>query len=125
MGPISTGLGEIYMWEVHATGPKADGSAYSLTDLRTVQDWIVRPQLRTVPGVTEVNSIGGYERQIHVTPDPAKLRAYGLSFRDVAEALAANNANVGGGYVEHRGEQYVIRSTGRLRSLLSPVSGLT
>ncbi|MCK6478618.1 MAG: CusA/CzcA family heavy metal efflux RND transporter [Planctomycetaceae bacterium] len=117
MGPISTGLGEIYMWEVHATGPRPDGSPYSLTDLRTVQDWIVRPQLRTVPGVTEVNSIGGYERQIHVTPDPAKLRAYGLSFRDVADALAANNANVGGGYVEHRGEQYVIRSTGRVESL--------
>lgn len=117
MGPISTGLGEIYMWSVEAKGPRADGEPYSLMDLRTIQDWVVRPQLRTVPGVTEVNSIGGYERQIHVTPDPGKLRSYGLSFRDVAESLAENNANVGGGYIEHRGEQYVIRSTGRVESL--------
>ncbi len=117
MGPIATGLGEIYMWSVEATGPRPDGEPYSLMDLRTVQDWVVRPQLRDVPGVTEVNSIGGFERQIHVTPDPGRLRSYGLSFRDLAEALAANNANVGGGYIEHRGEQYVIRSTGRVESL--------
>ncbi len=117
MGPISTGLGEIYMWSVRAAGPKPDGTPYTPMDLRAVQDWIVRPQLRTVTGVTEVNTIGGWERQIHVTPDPARLRSYGLSFRDVAEALAENNANVGGGYIEHRGEQYVVRSTGRVASL--------
>ena len=114
MGPISTGLGEIYMWTVEsepgAVGP--DGQPYTLTDLRTVQDWIIKPQLRTVPGVTEVNTIGGYEKQFHVTPDPAKLVSYGLSFRDIMEALAANTASVGAGYIEHKGEQYLIRVPG-------------
>ena len=114
MGPISTGLGEIYMWAVEAApdAKNENGQPYSLTDLRTMQDWIVRPQIRTVPGVTEVNSIGGYEKQYHVLPDPARLLAHGLSFRDVFEALARNNANVGGGYIEHAEEQYLIRATG-------------
>jgi len=115
MGPIWTGLGEIYFWSVDATGPKPDGTPYTPTDLRTIQEWIVKPQLRTIPGVTEVNTIGGYEKQYHVTPDPLKLMSYGLSFRDVLEALATNNANVGGGYIEHSGEQYIIRSTGLVR----------
>src|SRR5688572_11988401 len=70
LGPIATGLGDIYMWTLEAKGPKPDGTPYSLVDLRVLQDWVVRPQLRTVPGVTEVNSIGGWERQIHITPDP-------------------------------------------------------
>ncbi len=112
MGPISTGLGEIYMWSVEANGPNADGEAYTPQDLRTIQDWVIRPQLRTVPGVTEVNSIGGYEEQYHVTPDPAKLMAFGLSFRDIMQAVAENNANAGGGYIEHAGEAYLIRATG-------------
>ncbi|WP_437723525.1 efflux RND transporter permease subunit [Sorangium sp. So ce861] len=114
MGPIATGLGEIYMWTLEAS-PEArrpDGKPYELTDLRTIQDWIVRPQLRTVQGVTEINSIGGYERLYQVSPDPAKLVGYGLSFRDVLEAVANNNANAGGGYIEHKGEQYLIRATG-------------
>ncbi|NUQ75100.1 MAG: CusA/CzcA family heavy metal efflux RND transporter [Polyangiaceae bacterium] len=118
MGPIATGLGEIYMWTVEAS-PEArrpDGQPYDLTDLRTIQDWIVRPQLRTVQGVTEVNSIGGYERVYQVSPDPARLVGYGLSFRDVLEALASNNANAGGGYIEHKGEQYLIRATGLVES---------
>ena len=118
MGPISTGLGEIYMWTVEAQpgAAKPDGEPYTLVDLRTIQDWIVKPQVRTVPGVTEVNSIGGYEKQYHVTPDPAKLLAHGLSFRDVFEALARNNANAGGGYIEHFDEQYLIRATGLVQS---------
>ncbi len=115
MGPISTGLGEIYMWSVEATGPKPDGGDYTPQDLRTVQDWIIRPQMRTVPGVTEVNSIGGYEKQYHVTPDPARLMAYGLSFRDLMQAIAENNANAGGGYIEHAGEAYLVRATGLIR----------
>jgi heavy metal efflux system protein len=117
IGPIATGLGEIYMWTVEAApdARRPDGKPYELTDLRTIQDWIVRPQLRTVQGVTEVNSIGGYERLYQVSPDPAKLVGYGLSFRDVFEALAANNANAGGGYIEHKGEQYLIRATGLVR----------
>ncbi|MDX2054017.1 MAG: CusA/CzcA family heavy metal efflux RND transporter [Polyangiaceae bacterium] len=118
MGPIATGLGEIYMWTVEAdsSARRADGKPYDLTDLRTLQDWVVRPQIRTVPGVTEVNSIGGFQRLFQVSPDPAKLVGYGLSFRDVLEALAANNANAGGGYIEHKGEQYLIRSTGLVRN---------
>ena len=117
MGPIATGLGEIYMWTVEAApgALRPDGKPYELTDLRTIQDWIVRPQLRTVKGVTEVNSIGGYERLYQVSPDPAKLVGYGLSFRHLFDALAANNANAGGGYIEHKGEQYLIRATGLVR----------
>lgn len=114
MGPISTGLGEIFMWAVEAEpgATKPDGTPYTPTDLRAIQDWVVRPQIRTVSGVTEVNAIGGYEKQYHVTPDPARLLAYGLTFRDVFEALARNNANVGGGYIEHFDEQYLVRATG-------------
>lgn len=117
LGPIATGLGEITMWSVEAApgATKPDGTPYDLVDLRTIQDWIVRPQLRTVPGVTEVNAIGGYERTLQVAPDPAKLVGYGLSFRDVLDALAANNANAGGGYIEHNGEQVLVRATGLVR----------
>ncbi len=116
MGPVSTGLGEIFMYTVEAkAGAKTQGGHdYSLTDLRTVQDWIIKPQLRNVPGVIEVNTIGGFERQFHVLPDPGKLMAYRLGFRDVMTALAANNANVGAGYIERNGEQYLVRSPGQV-----------
>jgi cobalt-zinc-cadmium resistance protein CzcA len=119
MGPISTGLGEIYMYTVEAKlGAKAPGGRdFTLSDLRTVQDWIIRPQLRNVPGVIEVNTIGGFERQFHVLPDPGKLMAYKLSFRDVMTALANNNANVGAGYIERNGEQYLVRSPGQVGSI--------
>jgi len=119
MGPISTGLGEIFMWTVEALpgARQPDGSPYTSTDLRTVQDWVVRPQLRNLRGVTEINTIGGYLKQYHVAPDPAKLVAYGLGFRDVMEALARNNVNVGAGYIERSGEQYLIRAPGQVRSL--------
>src|SRR5258708_6376800 len=95
MGPISTGLGEIFLYTIEAKeGAKAPGGAeFTLTDLRTIQDWIIKPQLRNVPGVIEVNAIGGFERQFHVLPDPGRLMAYRLGFRDVMTALAANNAN--------------------------------
>ncbi len=118
IGPVATGLGEIYMWtlEADANARTPEGRPYELTDLRTLQDWVVRPQVRTVPGVTEVNSIGGYERLYQVAPDPTRLVGYGLSFRDVLRALAANNANAGGGYIEHKGEQYLIRATGLVQS---------
>ncbi|MGH8077321.1 MAG: efflux RND transporter permease subunit, partial [Lysobacter sp.] len=119
MGPIATGLGEIFMWPVEPKegAKKPDGSEYTLTDLRTIQDWIVRPQLRTIPGVTDINTIGGYLKQFHVTPDPAKLMSYGLSFQDVLEALAKNNANIGAGYIEKSGEQYLIRAPGQVATL--------
>ncbi len=119
MGPIATGLGEIFLWTVEAepSARKPDGTPYTTMDLRTLQDWVIRPQLLTVPGVTEVNSIGGYDRQYHVTPDPQKLIAYGIGFRDVLRALAENNNNVGAGYIEHHGEQYLIRAPGRVYTL--------
>ena len=118
-GPISTGLGEIYLWTVEARdgAKKPDGTPYTSTDLREIQDWIIKPQLRNVPGVTEINSIGGYEKQYQVAPDPEKLSAYGLSLADVVKALELNNANVGAGYIERRGEQYLIRAPGQVRSM--------
>jgi cobalt-zinc-cadmium resistance protein CzcA len=117
MGPIWTGLGEIYFWSVDAVGPKPDGTPYTPMDLKTIQEWVIKPQLRSIPGVTEVNTIGGFEKQYHVRPDPMKLISYGISFRDVMEALATNNMNVGGGYIEHAGEQYTIRSTGQIADI--------
>ena len=116
MGPVSTGLGEIYMYSVEAKpGAKTpDGKSYSATELRTIQDWIIKPQLRTVPGIVEVNTIGGFERQFHVLPEPAKLMAYRLTFRDVMAALATHNANVGAGYIERNGEQYLVRTPGQV-----------
>jgi heavy metal efflux system protein len=119
MGPIATGLGEIYLYTVHADkdARQADGRPWDATALRTLQDWVIRPQLRLVPGVTEVNTIGGYEKQFHVTPDPARLLAYGLSFDDIVAALDKNNANVGAGYIERNGEQYLIRSPGQVSDI--------
>ena len=142
MGPITTGLGEIYMWTVRYAAPgerkasrpgkpgwQADGSYLTpegqrlatelerAAYLRTVQDWVIRPQVRTVRGVAGVDSIGGYEKQYHVQPDPTKLTALDLSFGDVARALQANNANQGARYLEDNGEGYVVRSSGRLESM--------
>lgn len=116
MGPIATGLGEIFLYTVHAVpeARQADGTPYDAIALRTLQDWIIRPQLRQVPGVTEVNTIGGYEKQFHVTPDPAKLVAYNIDFEDVIKALQSNNANVGAGYIEKNGEQLLVRSPGQM-----------
>jgi len=119
MGPVATGLGEIYLWTVESQSGavKPDGTPYTLTDLRTIQDWIIRPQLRNVPGVADVNTIGGYTKQFHVTPYPEKLIAYGVTFGDLLDALAKNNANVGAGYIEHSGEQYLIRAPGQVTNL--------
>ena len=115
LGPISTGLGEIFMYTVEAKpgARKAEGGPYTPEDLRTLQDWVIRPQLRNTPGVTEVNTIGGFERQFHVTPRPERLSAYGLTMGDVIAALEANNTNVGAGYVERYGEQYLVRVPGQ------------
>lgn len=117
MGPISTGLGEIYMYTVEPEpgAVKEDGQPYTATDLRTIQDWVVKPQLRTVPGVTEVNTIGGFEKQYHVTPDPRKLTSYGLTFHDVLTALEQNNSNVGAGYIERSGSEFLVRSPGQVQ----------
>jgi cobalt-zinc-cadmium resistance protein CzcA len=122
MGPISTGLGEIYQFEVRGEPMCAAGSpdrsdCHTQMELRTLLDWVVNYQLRSVPGVVEVNSFGGELKTYQVTLDPDRLVAYGLSVGDVSRALAANNRNVGGGYIEHRGEQYVVRGEGLVERL--------
>jgi cobalt-zinc-cadmium resistance protein CzcA len=117
MGPIATGLGEIFLWTVEYETPPASADDVEASELRTIQDWIVRPQVRTVPGVADVNSIGGYTREFHVTPDPSRMVAYGLTYHDVLEAISAGNASVGAGYIERSGEQYLVRAPGQLTSL--------
>ena len=119
MGPISTGLGEIFMWTVEASegALKADGTPYTPTDLREIQDWIIKPQLRNVPGVTEINTIGGYAKEFQVAPLPDKLVSYGLALPDLVAAIERNNTNVGAGYIEKRGEQYLIRAPGQVTDI--------
>ncbi|TFL14036.1 CusA/CzcA family heavy metal efflux RND transporter [Pusillimonas caeni] len=115
LGPVATGLGEIFMYTLEPEPGYED--KWTPTELRTLQDWVVRPQLRNLPGVTEINTIGGYERQFHITPDPAKLLAYGLTMSDLLSAVERNNANVGAGYIERFGEQYLIRVPGQVADL--------
>src|SRR5213080_2809744 len=142
LGPISTGLGEVYWWAVEYRKPSkdtpvADGKPGWQSDgsyltpegrhlrndferavyLRTVQDWIIRPQMRTVPGVAGADAIGGYVKQYQVNPDPARLIAYGLSFSQIVKAIEANNASRGANYVERNGENYVVRTSGRVETL--------
>jgi cobalt-zinc-cadmium resistance protein CzcA len=119
LGPIASGLGEIFMYTIEAEegATKPDGSEWTPEDLRTLQDWVIRPQLRNTPGVTEVNTIGGYQRQYHVTPWPDRMAAAGLTIDDVIEALAENNSNVGAGYVERYGEQLLVRSSGQAQGI--------
>jgi cobalt-zinc-cadmium resistance protein CzcA len=139
MGAVSTGLGEIYMWAVQYARPstsakdgepgwQADGSYLTPEGLRlakphelamylrTVQDWIIRPQLKGVPGVAEIDAIGGYEQQYQVQPSPEKLLSLGLSFADVLKALERNNIGIGAGYIERQGEAYVVHASGRLEN---------
>ena len=140
MGPISTGLGEVLMWTVRFADPtsdprdgepgwQSDGSFLTpegerLTDqvaqaayLRTVQDWIVRPQMRSVLGVAGIDSIGGYEKQYVVEPDPARLAAYGISFSDLAQALQRANLSVGANFIERGGEAFLVRADARIRNI--------
>ncbi len=139
MGPISTGLGEVYWWAVEyappedphdgAPGWQSDGSYLTpegdrladelsrLVYLRTVQDWIIRPQMKSVRGVAGADAIGGYVKQYRVEPDPAKLVGYGLSIAQIASAIEANNASRGANYIERFGEAYVVRATGRIEHL--------
>ncbi len=143
MGPIATGLGEVYMYTVEYEHPRGKGAvvrdgepgwqsdaAYLTPEgtrlttevelaayLREVQDWIIRPQLKGVKDVAGVDAIGGYVKQYHVQPDPMKLVSYGLTFADVVEALEKNNVSTGAGYVEHKGESYLVRAPGRIQSI--------
>jgi cobalt-zinc-cadmium resistance protein CzcA len=142
MGPVSTGLGEIYWWAVEyekpgANAPVRDGQPGWQSDgsyltpegerladdfqrtvyLRTVQDWIIRPQLRTVPGVAGADAIGGFVKQFQVQPDPARLIGYGLAFGQVIAAIEANKGSRGAGYIEQNGESLVVRAAGRVENL--------
>ncbi|MBX9805728.1 MAG: CusA/CzcA family heavy metal efflux RND transporter [Alphaproteobacteria bacterium] len=141
MGAISTGLGEIYMWTIQYADPdnrktsdggpgfQSDGSYFTPDGqllkteaektgyLRTVQDWIIKPQLRTVPGVAGIDSIGGYVKQYHVQPDPYKLIALGLSFPEIQEVLVKNNLSLGAGYIERNGESLIVRADGRTENI--------
>ncbi len=119
MGPIASGLGEIFTYIVEAKpgALRKDGKPYTPTDLRELQDWVIKPQLRNLPGVIEVNTLGGFEKQFHVTPQPAKLVAYGLTMRDLMQALEMNNQNVGAGYIERNGEQWLIRTPGQVKTM--------
>lgn len=119
MGPIATGLGEIYMYTVEAEDGalKEDGTAYTPMDLLTIQEWVIVPQLRNLKGVIEINTIGGYEQQYHVMPYPEQLLAYDLTIADLIEALERNNDNVGAGYIEKYGEQYLVRVPGQVKDI--------
>lgn len=119
LGPIATGLGEIFMFTVDAepgaTNP--DGSPITPTDLRTVHDWIIRPQLLQVPGVVEVNPIGGFKKEILVAPDPARMLALGIHYEDVFAALERDNGNRGAGFIENNGSQLLMRMSGQATTL--------
>jgi cobalt-zinc-cadmium resistance protein CzcA len=119
LGPVATGLGEIFMFTVDAEpgATNADGSTVTPTDLRSVHDWIIRPQLLRVPGVVEVNPIGGYKREILVALDPQKLLALKLNQEQVIAALERSNNNRGAGFIEHSGAQWLIRVPGQAQTL--------
>ncbi len=119
MGPIATGLGEIFVYTLEAkVGTKMpDGSPVTPMALREVQDWIIKPQLAQVKGVVEVNTIGGYDKQYHVMPHPAKMLEMGVTMSDIRKALVSNNDNAGAGYIENNGEQLLVRSPGQLKTI--------
>ncbi len=119
MSPVSTGLGEIYQWVVKAepNAKKPDGTPYTAMDLREIQDWIVRPQLQRVPGVAEVNSIGGFNKTYVVTPDLNRLQQLQIPLSDLQNALTLNNENRGAGFIETNGQQLTVRVPGMLSSI--------
>jgi len=119
LGPIATGLGEIFMFTVDAEpgAINADGSPVTPTDLRSVHDWIIRPQLLRVRGVVEVNPIGGFKKEILVAPEPEKLLAHSLTYADIVRALERNNANRGAGFIEHNGAQWLMRMPGQANNI--------
>lgn len=119
MGPISSGLGEIFMYTVSAEegALQPNGAPYDLFALREIQDWIIKRQLILVDGVTEVNTSGGFEKQYHVTPDPAKMLLWGITLPQLISALWDNNINQGAGYIERNGQQLMVRSPGQLKTI--------
>lgn len=119
MGPIATGLGEIYMYTLSAEPGTltSDGRDFDAMALRELHDWVVKPQLALVKGITEVNAIGGFTKQYHVNPDPQRMLNYGVSTDDLLRALERNNANQGAGYVERNGQQILVRSQAQLATI--------
>jgi len=118
LGPVSNALGEVYQYTLErADDEKRALTRDELVERRTVQDWVVRPLLRSIPGVAEINSTGGYVKEYQTLVDPQKLRYYGLAIADVYEALKRNNENAGGGILTEHAEQYLIRSIGLIRSV--------
>jgi len=119
MGPIATGLGEIFMYTVEAEeGVLQDnGQPYDAMALREIQDWIIKPQLALVKGVVEINTIGGYNKQYHITPQPQQMLVFGISLDDIGDALRTNNANQGAGYIERNGQQLLVRTQGQLENI--------
>jgi cobalt-zinc-cadmium resistance protein CzcA len=110
LGPVATAFGEIYQYTV-------ENDDASPMELKTIQEWQVRNQLRTVPGVNEVNTWGGETQQFQIEVQPERLRAYNLTLRDVFARVQENNANFGGGYIEHASQQYTVRGVGRAQSI--------
>src|SRR5512137_2623791 len=117
MGPVSTAMGEVYQYTLAGTPPSGMDEKDYLTRVRTVQDWILAPLLKSIPGVNEINSFGGYIKQYHVTVDPEKLLAYDLTLGDIGEALRRNNLNVGGNVLERGEQQYLVRGIGLLQNI--------
>lgn len=139
MGPISTGLGEIYMWTLqYDTAQQSSDSQIGfqkngdyitpegtilkttiekLSYLRTLQDWLIKPQMRAITGIAGIDSIGGYVKQFHVQPNPEKLIALGLSFEDITQVIEQNNVSIGAGYIERNGESLNVRSDGRIENI--------
>ena len=119
MGPIATGLGEIFSYTVEAEpgSTQANGKPWDATSLREIQDWLIKPQLAQVRGVVEINTIGGFDKQYHITPKPMQLLEHGITLQDIARAVQANNNNRGAGYIERYGEQILVRSPGQLKTI--------
>jgi cobalt-zinc-cadmium resistance protein CzcA len=117
LGPVATGLGEVYHYLLARPTPEGMTDEANLTELRTLQDWVIQPQLRTVPGVAEVNTWGGFEKQYHVEVDPTLLAKHGLTLEDVERALRKNNVNVGGGTLEQGGEAQILKGVGIVTTL--------
>jgi|LNFM01.1.fsa_nt_gb cobalt-zinc-cadmium resistance protein CzcA len=117
LGPVSTGLGEIYQYILDFKEKKSgQARTEQLMEVKALQDWYLKPRLLTVEGVAEINTSGGFEKQYHVQPDPQKMAAYGIHFEEIKEALEKVNRNVGGGYVEQTAEQFLIQGVGLLKS---------
>jgi cobalt-zinc-cadmium resistance protein CzcA len=117
MGPVSTAMGEVYQYTLDGPRPAAGGGVDFLTEVRTIQDWTLAPILKSIPGVNEVNSFGGYIRQYHVTVNPEKLLAYDLTLGEIGDALRRNNLNVGGNILERDERQYLVRGIGLLQTV--------